>query len=179
MTICKRALLAALPIMALAVLGSACSSSTKNANSSSSASQSSIDDLTARVQRHEMLNAWVIVSALPVHDLDDELQGGNIDGKYVPTLRTLIRVLALTDWTSDLKPAMTKYHDDAVALLQALEAGKTADETKGLSDALHEDAHGFSPAVGNVIAKDLPPNAGGPQPTPTPDATAGGATPAH
>ena len=92
--------------------------SNKTATSSSSASQQSIDDLTTRVQRDEMLNAWIAIAALPVHDLDTTLQGGKIDGKYVPTLRTLIRELALTEFSPSIKPAAQQLHDDAVTLYQ-------------------------------------------------------------
>jgi hypothetical protein len=168
-----------------AVFVTACGDDTKDASSSTSASQASIDELTARIQRDEMLTAWITVSNLPLHDLDEELQGGTINGKYVPTLRTLIRVLALTDWTSDTKPVATKLHDEAVILLQALDAGKDAAALKDLSAAMHDAAHPFGPTIGNAIAKDLPANAGGPVPTSTPsadDATtpaAGAATPGH
>ncbi len=171
-----RASVAGVAILGFALLAAACSSDSKQADSSSSASQASIDELTQRVQRNEMLNAWVTISALPIHDLDEELQSGTIDSKYVPTLRTLIRVLALTDWTNDIKPEMTSYHDDAVKLFQAMNAGKSADDLKEMSNALHEHQHEFPSTVGNVIAAGLPADAGGPEAAH--DDASSGATPA-
>ncbi len=150
--------IAALPVVA-------CGSDAKPAASSTSASQTSIDQLAARVQRDEMLTAWIAVSNMPLHDLDAMLQDGKIDGTYVPTLRTLIRVLALTDWSSDLKDFTTKMHDEAVALFQGLNAGMEAGALTGMSDALHVDADAFGTTVGNVVGKNLPADAGGPAPT--------------
>ena len=144
----------------------------KQAASSTSASQGSIDDLATRVQRDEMLNAWVTISAMPLHDLDVSVQGGKIDGKYVPTLRTLIRVLALTNWTGDLTQFTTKMRTDAVALYQALNAGKDPADVKDLSAAMHKDGDASSGVVGDVIAKDLPSDAGGSQAKTTPAAAA-------
>ncbi len=139
---------------------------TGNAAASSTAAQSSVDALTARVQRDEMLNAWVTVSALPIHDLDATLQGGKIDGKYVPALRTLIRVLALTDFSPAIKPAAQQLHDDAVALFQALNAGKDAATVSPMSAKVHAESDKFDPALGSEVAKDLPVDAGGPVSTP-------------
>lgn len=138
-------------------------STTKNADSSSTASQQSIDALTSRVQQDELLNAWVTLSALPLHDQDTSVQNGTIDGKYVPTLRTLIRVLALTPWPSDLQADATAFHDEAVTLFKDLNAGKTADQVKAQSSALHDHFHEFTPKVGDEAAKDLPADAGGPE----------------
>jgi hypothetical protein len=166
-------MIAAVAALAGAAIASACGSSSSNNNSTGSP-QAASDDLSARVQQDEMLNAWVTVSALPIHDLDTTLQGGKIDGKYVPTLRTLIRVLALTNWTSDVAPVTQKYHDDAVALFKALNQGQTADQAKDLSAALHEDSHSFGPTVGNAIARNLPADAGGPEPTKAPGTPAAG-----
>ena len=145
---------------------------TKEATSSTSASQASVDDLAARVQRDEMLNAWVTISAMPLHDLDVSLQSGKIEGKYVPTLRTLIRLLALTNWTSELTQFTAKMRTDAVALYQALNAGKDPADVKDLSTAVHKDGDAFSSVVGDVIARDLPADAGGPQPKATPSTAA-------
>ncbi len=165
---------------ALITAAVACSdSSNKPADGSSSASQQSVDELSTRVQQDEMLNAWVTLSAMPLHDLDETLQGGTIDSKYVPTLRAAIRVIALTNFTSDVKPQMDKMHDDAVALLNAMDAGQSVDSLKDMSATLHEDAHGLS-ALGNSVAKDLPPNAGGPVATATPSNSGGTtSTPTH
>jgi hypothetical protein len=177
-------ILAALASLVVAT-GTGCGggSSTKTVSSSTAASQGSIDELTARVQRDEMLNAWVTISAMPLHDLDATLQGGKIDGKYVPTLRTLIRVLALTGWSSDVQQFTTKMHDDAVALFQALNAGKEASAIKDLSSAVHQDGDAFGSVVGSSVARGLPADAGGPQAMATPGgaaaATSAAATTTH
>jgi hypothetical protein len=150
----------------LSLFAAACGGSSSNAGASSTAAQSSIDALTARVQRDEMLNAWIAASAIPIHDQDTIVQGGKIDGKYVPALRTLIRVLALTDFSPAVKPAAQQLHDDAVALLQALDAGKDAATVGPMSAKVHAESDKFNPALGSEVAKDLPVDAGGPVPTP-------------
>jgi len=171
--------LLALVTGALALTAVACGSDTKHADSSSNASQASIDQLAARVQRNEQLEAWVTISNLPMHAMDTSVQDGTIDNKYLPTLRTMVRVLALTDWSSDMKAGATKLHDDAVTLMQALDAGKTAADVKGLSTTAHEDWHMFGPMLGDMLAKDLPADAGGPEPEHDDGATPGAAaTPA-
>ena len=172
----KHAIIIAAILSIVAVFAAACGSDTKSAVSSSSASQQSIDDLTARVQRDEMLNAWVTISNMPLHDLDTELQGGKIDGKYVPTLRTLIRILTLTDWSSDLKQFTTNMHDDAVALYRGLNNGEEASALKDRSAAMHVDGDAFGATVGNVVAKDLPADAGGPGPARASTSASGAAT---
>lgn len=155
-------LLLAIVTGAVALAALACGSDAKDADSSSNASQASVDELAARVQRNEQLDAWVTISNMPMHALDEGIQGGTIDNKYVPTLRMLVRLTALTDWSNEVKPDANKLHDDAVTLLQALDAGKTASEAKGLSTAVREDWHMFGPKVGDMLAKDLPADAGGP-----------------
>jgi hypothetical protein len=167
--------LLALATGAVALAAVACGSDTKSAGSDSNASQASVDQLAARVQRNEQLDAWVTISNMPMHALDTSMQSGTIDNKYVPTLRTMVRLLALTDWTSDVKDEATKLHDDGVTLMQELDAGKTAAEVKGRSTTVHEDWHMFGPAVGDMLAKDLPADAGGPQPEHD-DASSGAAT---
>lgn len=165
MTSLHRVMPFVLGAVVLSLLAAACGSSSNNASASSTA-QSGVDTLTARVQRDELLNAWVAVSAIPIHDLDTTLQGGKIDGKYVPALRELIRVLALTDFTPSIAPAATQLHDDAVALLQALDKGETAATVAPMSAKVHAESDKFNPVLGSEAAKDLPVNAGGPVPTP-------------
>jgi hypothetical protein len=147
----------------ISTFGAACGgSSTKTANGATSVSQQSVDQLTTRVQRDEMLNAWVAISNLPVHDLDVTLQGGKIDGKYVPTLRTLIRLLALTEFTPAVQPAAMQLHDDAVSLSTAMNSGQEPARLQSMSTTVHNEYDKFAPALGNEVAKDLPANAGGP-----------------
>jgi hypothetical protein len=178
----RRALLLAALAVSAAAFAAACGGSSSSDATSDPTAQAALDALTLRVQRDEMLNAWITISNLPVHEMDTAVQGGKIDGKYVPTLRAAIRVLALTGWTDDLKASTTKFHDDAVALLQALNAGKTAAEVKDLSSAAHEDWHMFGTGVGNAVAKDLPADAGGPSLAATPSTSttpAANSTAAH
>ncbi len=151
-------------VSVLSVAGAAaCGGSTKQADSSTAASQQSVDQLASRVQQDEMLYAWVTLNGLPVHDLDVTLQGGKIDGKYVPTLRTLIRVLALTQFASAVQPAAQQLHDDAVALYQAMNSGKPPADLQPMSSKVHGEFDKFKPALGNEVAKSLPANAGGPE----------------
>ena len=153
--------------------------STKNAASTSSASQASIDQLAARVQQDEMLNALVTIADLPLHQMDESAQNGKIDNKYVPTARTLVRVVALTDWAAPLKPGAQEMHDNTVALLHALEAGSDVAQVKPLSRAAHEDWHTFIDAAWNVVAKDLPPDAGGPKAKPDSESNSTPENPTH
>jgi hypothetical protein len=158
----------------LAITATACGS--KNATSESSASQASIDELAARVQQNQMLNAVITISALPEHEMDTTAQGGKIDNKYVPTARMLVRVTALTDWTPELTAPEQKLHDDSVKLLQALDDGKDIGVIKPLSQAVHEDWHVFTDKAWDVVSKSLPSNAGGPRPTAGPSSS-GNSTP--
>jgi hypothetical protein len=159
----KHAMIIAAILSVAGIFAAACGgNSTKNAVSSTAASQASIDQLTTRIQRDEMLHAWVAISNLPVHDLDVTLQGGKIDGKYVPTLRTLIRLLALTEFTPAVQPAATQLHDDAVSLFTAMNSGLEPAKLQTMSMTVHSEFDKFSPALGDEVAKDLPANAGGP-----------------
>lgn len=152
--------------LSLAIAAAACGGD--NAKSESSASQASIDQLAARVQQDEMLNAVIVISGLPEHEMDTAAQGGKIDNKYVPTARMLVRMTALTNWTPDLASDAAKLHDSSLALLQALDAGKDVDAIKPLSQKAHEDWHMFADAAWDVVTKSLPANAGGPRATATP-----------
>jgi hypothetical protein len=153
----------------LAVAAAACGGN--DATSESSASQASIDQLAARVQQNEMLNAVIVITGLPEHEMDGAAQGGKIDNKYVPTARMLVRMSALTDWTPDLAPGAKKLHDECLTLLTALDAGKDAAAIKPLSQSCHEAWHMFTDEAWDVVAKSLPADAGGPRPTATPGAS--------
>ena len=158
----------------LALTAAACGGS--NAKSESSASQASIDELAARVQQNQMLNAVITLSALPEHEMDTAALGGKIDNKYVPTARMLVRLTALTDWLPELSAPAQKLHDDSVNLLQALDDGKDVGVIKPLSQAVHEDWHVFTDRAWDVVSKSLPANAGGPRPTAVPSSS-GSSTP--
>jgi hypothetical protein len=168
---------AILTTLALAA-AAACGGSTKNVTSDSSASQASIDQLAARVQQDEMLNGLLTIADLPVHTMDESAQKGTIDNKYVPTARTLVRITALTNWSEPLKADATKLHDDAVTLLKGLDNGDDVSLVKKPSQTVHEDWHLFTDAAWKVVAKDLPPDAGGPKPAPS-EQPGGSTTPAN
>jgi hypothetical protein len=159
----RLSMLVAVAVLAGAAIASACGSSSNNDNNPGASPQASNDDLTARLQQDELLYSWLALSANSPHEYDTSLQNGTIDSHYLPTVRTFIRVLALTPWPDNLKADAQKFHDDAVTLYQGLNAGKTADELKDASMAVHEDWHAFTPAVGNEAAKSLPADAGGPE----------------
>ena len=146
------------------IVGTACSgdSSTKPAGGSSNASQASVDTLSASLQLTDMKYAAITIAGLPLHEMDTSAQAGKIDGKYIPTARTLVRILALTDWTPELKDDAAKFHDAAVVLLKALDGG-SIDAVKAASQAVHEHWHMFPGAIWAVVAKDLPADAGGPE----------------
>jgi hypothetical protein len=145
----------------LALAAAACGNN--DAKSESSASQASIEQLAARVQQNQMLDSLITVVGLPVHEMDSTAQGGKIDNKYVPTARMLVRVTALTEWSPELTADVQKLHDDSVKLLQALDAGKDVQDIKPLSQSVHEDWHTFTDKAWDVVAKDLPADAGGPK----------------
>jgi hypothetical protein len=175
----KHAMIIATVLAAAAVVATACASGTKTTTSDSSASQASIDQLAARVQRNEMLFAVVNLSALPLHQMDESAQNGTIDNKYVPTARTLVRVTALTNWSEPLKAGAAKMHDDAVTLLKGLDNGDDVSLIKKLSQTAHEDWHLFILAAWDVVAKDLPPDAGGPKAKPDSESSGTPADPTH
>ena len=158
-------MLVAAAALAGAAIASACGSSSSNDNERQRFAAGSIDDLAARVQQDEMLNAGSRVSALPIARLDTTLQGGKIDGKYVPTLAHADpRAGAHGLDVRSVAAAAQKLHDDAVTLFQALDAGDDAATSQGrCRRPLHEDWHMFTPRVGDVVAKALPADAGGPR----------------
>lgn len=147
-----------------------------NAKSESSTSQASIDQLAARVQQNQMMDSLITIAGLPLHEMDSTAQGGKIDNKYVPTARMLVRVTALTEWSPELNTLAQKLHDDGVKLLQALDAGSDVATVKPLSQAVHEEWHTFTDKAWSVVAKALPPDAGGPKATPEPESS-GNSTP--
>lgn len=152
--------------VAVAVAAAACGGN--DAKSESSASQGSIDQLAARVQQNEMLNAVIVISGLPEHEMDAAAQGGKVDNKYVPTARMLVRMTALTNWTPELASGAQKLHDSSLALLHALDAGEDVAAIKPLSQKAHEDWHMFTDEAWDVVTESLPANAGGPRATATP-----------
>ncbi|MEX2246451.1 MAG: hypothetical protein WEC75_07165 [Dehalococcoidia bacterium] len=151
-------LLAAL-VSVLALFAAACDDN--EATSSSTPSQQSVDALAARVERNEMLFAVITIGTLPLHNMDEALDaGGPIESNFIPDTREAIRLLALTDWSSDLADEADLVRIHAVDLLAALE-DDDVETAAGHAHDLHEGAHDFSAAVWAVLAASLPPDAGG------------------
>ncbi len=147
------------------------------ADSSSSASQSSIDEASARIQRNEQMAAVLEMDKLELHDMSDSLALGTVDASFVPNTRTAIRVFALTNWDPSLKADATELQTHATDLLKALETQFMADAARHAFE-LHELAHDFGEDVWRILAKDLPEDAGGvgehedaPETTPAADGT--------
>lgn len=140
------------------------------------ASQASVDNLSARLQQDEMLNALVTIEALKLHEIDDGVQAGKPDARAVPDVRKFVRVMALTDWAPELKEEARKVHDSGVQLLKALEDGDV-EAAKAPSDAAHEGFHDFADNAWNVVVKDLPADAGGPEQHQEDSTPVAGATP--
>lgn len=161
----QHALLTLYIISVVAIFGAGCSgdSPAKSAGGATSASQSSIDALNARVQLNDMRAAAITIASIPLHDYDTTAQTGKIDGKYLPAVRLLVRILALTDWSTPIKADASKFHDEAVTLLKALDSGD-AESVKVPSATVHEHVHTFPNDIWAVVAKDLPVDAGGPEP---------------
>ena len=166
----KHAMIIATVLTAAAVVATACGSGMKTTTSDSSASQASIEQLAARVQRNEMLFAVVNLSALPLHDMDESLAAGKADGKFVPSTRSAVRLFALTDWDAALKDEAQILRGHAADLLKALDDGNV-DAAKDPAHQLHEGYHDFADRVWAIVAKDLPPDAGGVPPARNDEAT--------
>lgn len=176
----QHALLTLCVISVVAFLGARCSgdSPAKSADGATSASQSSVDALNARVQLNDMRAAAITIAGIPLHDYDTTAQTGKIDGKYLPADRLLVRVLALTNWTEPMKDDANKFHDEAVALLKALDSGDP-ESVKAPSAVVHDHVHTFPNDIWAIVAKDLPADAGGPEQQPDESTPAASTTAAH
>jgi len=168
----KHVLLIALAaIIPAALIASACGGdSSRPASSETNASQASVDDLAARTQRNEQLFAAVTIGNIPLHAMDESIMGGTIEASFVPNVRTVVRLLALTDWSPSLKADADALHGHAVELLKAL-SDADVEAAKEPAHALHEGWHEFSDKLWGEIAKDLPPDAGGVEPDHADDMT--------
>ena len=127
---------------------------------SSTASQASVDDLSARIQRNEMIFAAFNLAALPLHDIDTGLAAGKAESTDVPNARAAVRLFALTNWDSSLKVEAETLRGHAADLLKALDDGDI-EKAKDPAHQLHEGWHDFSDKLWAVLAKDLPADAGG------------------
>jgi hypothetical protein len=154
-------MIAFVALIAAALVAAACGDdNTKTASTASNASQASVDDLTARIQRNEQLFAAVTIGNVPLHDMDESIKAGTIEASFVPNVRTVVRLLALTNWSATLKADADALHGHAVDLLRALSDADVA-AAKAPSEALHDGWHEFSDKLWGELAKDLPPDAGG------------------
>ena len=149
-------------VLTVGIAASACDDD-DSATGSSSASQESVDDLSARVQQNEMLFALVSIEALKLHEIDDSVQAGAPLERAIPDVRKFIRIMALTNWVPELGTEADEVHDLGVAWLNALDEGDV-EAAKGPSGEAHEAFHEFAENAWNVVVKDLPPDEGGPEP---------------
>jgi hypothetical protein len=144
-----RTLIAGIVLPALLLTAAACDDD-DTAQDENTATQATVADLAARVQRNEMISATLALGGLPLHDIDESIAAGDVPSNAIPTMRTVIRFTSLTDWTSDLQPDATAIHDSAAALIEALESGD-ADAAKEHSAAVHEGTHDFTVAAWDVL----------------------------
>ena len=138
----KHALIAAVAIPALMLGAVACND---DADSESSASQESIDETNTRVQRNEMLWANLALQQQPLHDIDETLNDPTAEVPFnaIPTMRTVARVIFVTNWDSELKADADQIREDALAVIEALEA----DDREAAAEhatAVHDGQHDFN-----------------------------------
>jgi hypothetical protein len=153
----RRGMLFALAAIALAVGAAACRDD--DADSESSAQQGDVDALTARVQRNEVLLALKTLGDLPLHDMDESIQGGEVGDRFLPNARTAVRYLAITDWPDSLDADASALQGHAAALVRALDDGDV-EAAKEPATELHEGWHDFSSAAWLEIGEGLPEEAG-------------------
>ena len=151
----KHALIATLAIPALVVGAVACDD---EADSESSASQESIDQTNARVQRNEMLWANLELQGLPLHDLDEAINDPSVEvpTDAIPTMRTVVRVISVTNWDETLRADAEQIGDDALAVIEALEADDREAAGEHIT-AVHEGYHDFNGKAWEHLAPDAVP----------------------
>ncbi len=155
----KHAVIAAalLSVIALAV---ACSDDVETDNN---AQQSDVDTLTARVDRNEMLFAYISIGGIELHAIDETLNdGGAIEESYVPEVRKFVRLMRLTEWDSELAEEAETVRQSGISLLAALQDADV-EAAQPLATDVHEGSHDFMEKVFGHIAEDLPPEEGGPE----------------
>jgi hypothetical protein len=156
----KHLLVAVVALPLLAITAYACADD-NDAEGESGASQESIDALATSHQMSSMMYSSIMMSSLGLHDIDEELNATNeIDPGYVPAIRTLVRLTSLTDWHSSLDEDAEALNASSVAFLQALQDGDV-EGAKPLAGEVHDLEHDFSGAVWEIVAADLPADAGG------------------
>lgn len=168
MAIKRRAAIAValLSVLTLAVAGAACNDDGSNtADGSSNASQQTVDQLSDRMERNEMLFAYISIGNIPLHEIDDTLngEGGPIEATFAPDVREFVRIMALTNWDDELAAEAETVRQAGLDLLAALEDGD-AEAAKPLAPGMHNGWHDFSEKVFAAVAEGLPPEEGGPEP---------------
>lgn len=143
----------------IAILATAAACSDNEADSNSTAQQSDIEATNARVQRNEMLWAMTGLGALELHDMDESISAGTVEDSFIPTARSAIRYLGLTNWSADLEDDAQALEDHAVALVAALE-DDDIEAAKDPAHELHEGMHEFLETAWAEVGADLPPEAG-------------------
>ncbi|MBI5288652.1 MAG: hypothetical protein HY873_06735 [Chloroflexi bacterium] len=152
-----RVLVAAAFAITVALLATACGDSATTENS---AQQSDIQALQDRIQRNEMLYSNLQLQGLPLHDLNETLvNDGKVESNFLPTTRSVIRIVGLTNWNGTLQPDATKLQDHAIELIHVLESGDI-EAAKTASTDMHEQWHQFTVKVWSEIGADIPPEAG-------------------
>lgn len=164
MRIFTRTIIAAIALPALVLTAAACGDENDTAQSENTASQASIDEISARVQRNEILQALVTIDGLRLHEIDETLNeaDGAIDPTFVPRTRLFVRMQSLTSWPDELAAEGQSVLAAGVELLKALEDGD-AEAAKGPATAVHEGSHEFNDQAWNVAVEGLPAGAGGPE----------------
>jgi hypothetical protein len=130
----------------------ACGDDDKKAESNSTASAQSVDEINARVQRNEMITALLGIGALPLHDIDETLSGGGeLPSDAIPSMRTVVRLTSLTKWDSSLKAdadAIKKSATDFITAAESDDHGGAAEA----ATAVHDEWHDFADKVWDIVA---------------------------
>ena len=162
----RRVALAAalITILASGVIASACDDDNpETATGTSSASQQSVEELSERVDSNEMFFAYISIGNIPLHAIDEGLNGGGvIEETYTPDVREFVRIMALTEWDPELAEEAETVRQSGIALLAALEDADV-EAAKPLATEVHEGWHDFSETVFAHVAEGLPPEEGGPE----------------
>jgi hypothetical protein len=144
--------MAALAIPALLLGAVACSDDDDSAEGDSNASAQNVDDINARIQRNEMAVALLGIGALPLHDIDETIASGDeIPGNAIPSMRTIIRLVTITEWDTELQADADAIKASAEAFITAAESddhGAVAEH----ATAIHDGWHDFSEMAWDVVA---------------------------
>lgn len=129
----------------------ACDDENGDGGNASGPTQQSIDELAARVQHNEMIVAVLEIESMPLHEIHLAIGDGKVPPDAIPTMRTVARLTQITYWSSDLATAAAKLHDDALALIAALEDGDL-ELGNELAGTVHEGGHQFVTDAWEILA---------------------------